>query len=57
MQRDAGNGRGKLGSFTVLANGDETELEGEASFLSIFPNMMFPVKKKWILIYEDFLEN
>lgn len=29
MQRNAGNGPGKLGSFNLLVNGDETELEGK----------------------------
>ena len=54
---DAGNGYGNLGSFAPLANGSEIELEREAGFLRILPNMILFIKKKWIMIHEDFLEN
>lgn len=57
VQRDAGNGHGNLSSFTLLAKGSEMEFEGEAGFLSILPNMILFIKKKWILTHEDFLEN
>lgn len=51
---DAGNEYGNLG---FRAKGSEIELEAEAGFLSILPNTTPFIKKKWIMIHEDFLEH